>query len=136
MSRNLAATLAAMSFIGIAPLANAAGTLATDNGVAYTTTALTGYSTNGADMAGMMVTGTFADGTPSALSGSATGGVSGGVSNGFFSLTESGDTFGGNWTLTNLYTSALTRVVIRGAPGDTLFDVNNDTGSIGAGQSS
>lgn len=90
-----------------------------DNGTLYQTKALTGFSTWGDMMDGMSVTAYFTAGGSESKSWADTGAGSGGVSGTDWSLTESGDTFGSNW---NLIARGITRLVIDGVPGDTIFD--------------
>lgn len=98
--------------------AEAAITVVTDAGATYTTSGLTRYSTRGADMAGMSVTGFFTDGSFQSITWGSSGAFGAN-----WSLTESGDTFGSLWTLRNTSGLGMTRLVLDGAPGDTLFDV-------------
>lgn len=101
-----------------------------DNGTAYTTAALTGFSTNGAGMDGMSVTAFFSAGGSETLAWADTGATSGGVSAANWSLNETGDTFGGTWTLMSAV--GLDTIVIKGATGDTLFDVDSAGSSAGS----
>lgn len=138
MFRKAKTALIAAAFACGIPAANAAVFYATDAGTAYTTGGLTGFGTNGAMMTGMSVTATYSGGATETVAWAATGPGAGGASGVGFSLVESGDTFGGAWTLTNLHpTLALTGIVIDAAPGDTLFDINNEGpgGSIAPGAS-
>jgi hypothetical protein len=111
------------------------------NGTQYVADpSLTGYATDGAMMDGMLVTAYFGANSYSgawADTGASSGGVTVG---GKFSLTESGDTFGGTWELTNLNSTQLTRLVLWGPPGLTIFDTcpgadsncNSDFGTPGS----
>ena len=95
-------------------------------GTSYQTTALAGFTTSGAEMSGLRVTAFWADATSTQLTWGNLGGGSWGVSNSRFTLSfpGGGDTFSGAWTLQNLTSagSALTRFVLNGAPGNTVFD--------------
>lgn len=114
----------------IASPATAALTVNYDTSSTYSTTALTGYSTNGAMMDGMSVTAVFADGSSqtsawvdtSSSSGSASG------SNGW-SLSLSGDSFTNNWSLSNQASSALSSVFIDAGVGNSVFDTQNNGAS-------
>jgi len=95
-------------------------------GTTFTTPAITGFATTGAEMAGMLVSWRFA-GSATVFS-SAWGNLGGGffgVSglNGFgLRMGGASDTFTSNWELTNSSTQRLQFIQMRGAPGRTLFD--------------
>ena len=113
-----AAVLAAASFT-----ANAAVNVSYDNSSAYNTTALTGYSTNGAEMDGMAVTAYFLDGGSQTLSWADIDSDSGGVAGVGWSLRADGDTFSSSaWTLTSVL--AIDRIFIDAGVGNTVFDIN------------
>ena len=85
--------------------------------------AMAGSAQTGAEMAGMNVTAMFADGSSRSAVWGTTGPVAGSaVSAGNFSLSQSRNTYSFNWTLENLYGSALTGLRINGLPGGTVFD--------------
>ncbi len=113
-----------------------------DAGDTQDVVALTGFSTTGEDMAGMIVRAFFENeeeimavwiaGAPGSGSGSASQSVVSANDPNLtlsFSLSQTGDTFSNPWSLTNLTSSTqgtemgLTRLVIEGLPGDTVFDV-------------
>jgi len=95
-------------------------------GTTYETDALTGYTTHGSDMAGMRVTAYFTDGS-SQVAFWAEAGISGpGAYGTGWSLLEDGDTFSSPWFLANTSGKGLTRFVLDGEFGDTVFDVEND----------
>lgn len=94
------------------------------NGTTNTTTALTGFSTTGSMMNGMKVTAFFADATSQPATWGTTGADAGGAFGTGWSLIESGDTFGGAWTLSNDSGKAITKVLIDAGPGDTVFDID------------
>jgi len=104
----------------IAPLASAVVTIHFADGVEHTTAALTGYSTYGDAMDGMSVRAYFAGGGSQTASWGDTGPGSGAASGTGWSLSESGDTFGGRWYLSS--NDALVGLEIYAAPGDTVFD--------------
>lgn len=111
-------------FAAIKPMEGAL-VVQTDFGTVHTTGALSGYTTDGADMVGMSVTAFF--GAASQTVGwSATGSSSGHALGSGWVLSESGDTFGGIWTLTNNTGQTMTGLVIDARPGDTMFDVAID----------
>ena len=91
---------------------------------------LTGFFTTGAEMTGMTVAALFGGGMVScvwAVTGVDMGGCSGStVGIGSFSVSQSGDTFTNNWTLTNttVGTAAipLLSIFFDGVPGLTVFD--------------
>ena len=85
-------------------LATAAGvsqagvTVSTDTSVVNNIPGLTGFQTTGAQMDGLMVTATFADGFSQTLAWADTGATSGGVTGNDWGLSENGDTFGALWS--------------------------------------
>lgn len=101
-------------------------TITLHSGVVHNTAALTGFSTSGDEMDGMRVTAYFKDGFSQTLSWADLVGDSGGVTGTGWSLSQAGDTFGGSWTLLSDRSSGMSRLVIDGQPGDTLFDVQSD----------
>jgi hypothetical protein len=121
---------------GISGIASAASlSVVTDAGTTNTTTALTGFSTTGAQMDGMSVRAFFSDGSQSVGTWADTGASSGAASVASrFSLSESGDTFGGTWSLSNLAAGlSITRVVIDAGVGDSVFDLTSPaTGTPGS----
>jgi hypothetical protein len=103
--------------------AEAVVTVVFDNGTINSTTALTGFSTYGDMMDGMVVTAFFANSTSETLAWADTGLGSGGVTSGAdWSLSESGDTFNSNWTLANHSSQTMTRLLIDAGPGNSVFD--------------
>lgn len=107
----------------------------TNTGTVNQTTAITSSATDGADMVGMLVTAHFADSTSASAVWANTGATSGEAAGaGFtFRLSETGDTFGGDWTLTNQSAQAITRVVIDAGLGNSVFDINaTTTGTLGS----
>lgn len=98
-------------------------------GTTYTTSALTGYATTGAMMDGMEVTAIFANGVSSTKIWGDTGYSSGGTMGSGWSLTESGDTYTGDWflDLSNNSNVAITKLVIDAGKGNTVFDVWSNT---------
>ncbi|MBX3599187.1 MAG: PEP-CTERM sorting domain-containing protein [Rubrivivax sp.] len=109
---------------------------------------LTGFSTTGAMMNGMLVTATFTNGFSQTLAWGTTGADSGGVFGTGWSLTQSGDTFVGvdvapvgRWVFTNTSTTTpaplvLETLYLQGGAGLTLFDVDmydNCTSYVAAG---
>jgi hypothetical protein len=111
----------AVLLLAVSETATAVYVVNYDAGTTNVTTALTGYATTGAMMNGMQVTAWYGSGPDTATWG-ATGAVSGAASGTGWSLAESGDTFGGHWTLTNNTGSVLTRLLIDAGTGDTVYD--------------
>ena len=107
----------------VAGSANATYTVVYDAGTINETTALTGFSTHGDDMDGMKVTAWYGAVSETAIWGDTGPGAGAAFGTGW-SLTESGDTFGGTWTLTNNTGSAMTRLLIDAGPGDTVYDIS------------
>ena len=93
-----------------------------DNSSTYNTTALTGYATNGAMMDGMAVTANFIGGGSETLYWADTGAASGGVSGTGWGLSESGDTFGGFWSLSS--SVGISSIFIDAGVGNTVFDID------------
>jgi hypothetical protein len=102
----------------------AAVAVAYDPGTTNITTDLTGYSTYGDMMVGMDVTAFKADGSLETVKWAATGPGAGASLGTGWSLSESGDTFGGYWTLTNTIGQSISRVLIDAGPGDTIYDIS------------
>jgi len=107
-----------------------------DPGTTNVTEALTGFGTSGDMMDGMDVT-AFTAGGGSELVQWATTGPGAGASIGTgWSLAESGDTFGGYWTLTNNTGLSMTRLFIDAGPGDTVYDISWPPGASNPGPDS
>jgi len=102
------------------------------DGTTFETTALTGYQTDGDDMAGMAVTAGLADGTMDEAYWATTGADNGKATGTGWSLEENGDTFGGTWTLRNSFSSALTFLSIWGGTGNTVFDISYTASTAGS----
>lgn len=119
LSAGLAIGLLGLCFAGTASAASLS--VAYNNGTTNTTTALTGYGTNGAMMDGMGVTAFFTGGGSQTLSWADLSSTGGGVAGTGWSLQEYGDTFGNNWNLTST-TAAIKKIVIDAGIGDTVFD--------------
>jgi hypothetical protein len=111
--------------LAMVAVAQAAVVVAFDPGITYETDALTGFSTYGDMMDGMLVTAYFVgDGSETvAWVDDVNPGDGHAVGTGW-SLSESGDTFTENWTLLSDF--ALSGILIQGSPGDTVFDKNTD----------
>jgi hypothetical protein len=128
----LALGLVAMCMTGTASAASLSVTHVT--GTVNTTTALTGYATNGAMMDNMAVTAFFADGSSETLAWADWNSTSGGVVGHGWSLGETGDTFGSNWALKS-ETASIRRILLDAGVGDSVFDttfigdVNGTAGS-------
>lgn len=96
----------------------------TDDTNVLTTSGLTGFATDGDDMAGMVVTANFSNTASETLVWSVTGADSGGVNGSLFSLDLSGDSFSAGWNLLNKNPGVLlTDLTIDAGPGDTVFDI-------------
>jgi len=120
--------------LAVSGTAMATVTIAYDMGTLYQTDALSGYSTWGDDMVGMQIT-AFYGASSETMSWAATGSGAGAASGTNWSLAESGDTFGGYWTLTNNMTVAIDRLLINAAPGDTVLDISWPPGATNPGPS-
>lgn len=112
----LALALSTASFAGSVSVSRVAGT-------PHNAGALTGFSTTGSMMDGMVVTATFSDSTTQSAVWGTTGAGSGAASAAGFSLAMSGDTFSSPWTLDNLYAGgALMTLTVEARAGKTVFD--------------
>jgi hypothetical protein len=123
--------LVLVAIVAFLPMAASAATISyTTSGSNVYTTAMTGFSTNGALMTNMAVT---INGSETVSWGSmgSTFGVA--FSNGV-SLTEDADTFGGLWTLSIPSNVTLNTMLLNGIPGQTTFDryFNNQEGTPGS----
>jgi hypothetical protein len=124
MERSIRATVGAFAAVAIMALPLSAQTNSFSPGDTYSSAGLTGFSTTGADMGGMLVTWTFAGGGTSFASWGDLGGGVWGVSSGGFSVTlgEATNTYGGVWSIFNGSDNRVSSVRFNGAPGRTLFD--------------
>lgn len=136
MKTRLGTLLGIVGGLALATTAQAVSvTVNVDMGTVNETTALTGYATTGANMDGMLVTAYFASGGSETVLWGDTGAVSGAAVGTGWSLSESGDTFGGEWTLYNASAGNITRLLIDAGKGNTVYDVNYDNGVLGSGAS-
>jgi hypothetical protein len=123
----LAVTLIASSSAFAAPITP---TVSFDPGTTLNTTGLSTFTTSGAQMAGMSVTAYFSGGASETVSWVAGIGDAGSATGTDWSLSFlDSTTFNPNvWTLatTNSLAAAMTRLVIDGQPGDTIFDTIQD----------
>jgi hypothetical protein len=107
----------------LAPGAVAAQTVSTSNGTPFNTSGLSGFATLGSELEDLSVTATFAGGATSTVSFVTLGPGLFGVDNGLFRLSiGTGDTFGADWTLTNLSANNLIGLALSGAPAARVFD--------------
>jgi hypothetical protein len=101
-----------------------ADTVTLDPGTPSQITAVTGFQTTGSMMNGITVTAfssAFVTGSQTAIWAATVPGAGQALGTGW-SLSESGDTFTGTWTLNT--TNTITRLLIDSAPGKTVFDTN------------
>lgn len=111
--------------------ANAAVIYAYDNSTPYSTTSLTGFSTSGDGMSGMLVTATIGAGADGATWATTSAGCGGATGSGW-SVTECGDTFTSSWTLAS--NVLITSLFIDAGAGNTVFDIDGTTtGTAGSG---
>jgi hypothetical protein len=114
--------IALACLLAVAGSAHAAVTITKNNPDIYSTAALTGFATTGGMMGGMSVTVTYSDASTQTATWTTSGSSGSAVATGF-TLAQSGDTFGADWTLTNLSSSlAITAFSINARPGNTVFD--------------
>ena len=121
MNKRFSMILAALAF-SAASSTQAAVTYVEDPSTTDVIPALTGFSTTGAMMDGMSVTAIFSNQFSQTLSWADTGASSGGVFGTGWSLTQTGDTFGGLWSFAFSDSLVLNRLILNGAPGLTVFD--------------
>jgi len=124
-------TLALLAAGLLAAPALSAQIIVTETGTVYATGSLSSAATFGASMSGMRVTAHFADGLVLAAAWGDLGDGVFGAATDRFRLAFPGEVNTGSpgshlWTLDNLWTGGLTRVVLSGAPGRTVFDMNGD----------
>jgi hypothetical protein len=98
--------------------------VAYDPGTTNVTQELTGVGTYGDMMVGMDITAFMSGGGSELVTWAATGPGAGASIGTGWSLAESGDTFGGYWTLTNNTGTSITRLLIDAGPGDTVYDIS------------
>ena len=92
-------------------------------GVSLNTTGLATFTTGGADMSGTLVTAYFTGGSSESAIWSTTAPNTGAAAGTGWSLSMSGvSSYSSPWILANRSTAALTRIVIDGQPGSTIFD--------------
>jgi hypothetical protein len=113
--------LALVCALALTARAKADVTVQFDAGTTNYTTALTGYGTYGDMMDGMKVTAYFSASSETATWAD-TGYHAGASSGTNWSLSESGDTWDSNWTLTNSTGQGIDRIFIDAGQGDTVFD--------------
>ncbi|MFV1968338.1 MAG: hypothetical protein ACC628_23175 [Pirellulaceae bacterium] len=129
----LCVLLFSMVWVGIA---EAAVSVFFDSGTTNTTNALTGFSTTGDLMAGMDVTAFFADSSSETVTWASLGAPAGKATGTGWFLSELGNTFSADWTLSNSTGQSLTRLLIDAGPGDTVFDTffGGNFGTPGSGR--
>jgi hypothetical protein len=87
----------AAAFAAVSAASQAGVVIVTDTSVVDSIPGLTGFTTDGAMMDGLLVTATFSNGFSQTLAWADTGAASGGVSGNGWSLSEDGNTYGGIW---------------------------------------
>jgi hypothetical protein len=127
--------------VAIVPASQAAGqTLVTETGTPFVSTLSTAaFSTRGQDMGGMLVTAFFDGGASASGSWGFLGGAVWGVETSSFRLGHLAGNFTGagfTFFLSNYGTSGLSRLVLSGAPGRTVFDLTIPGGEGTPGSSS
>lgn len=96
-------------------------------------TTLTGFTTTGSMMSGMEVTVNFLGGGSQTSIWGTTGSNAGGAFGNNWSLTQTGNTFGGLWTFVNAGSSLISSLIINAVPGNTVFDRTfNSSGTPGS----
>jgi hypothetical protein len=123
--------LCALAAAVLAAPALRAQTIATETGTVHATAALSSAATYGASMSGMRVTAHFVDGASLTTAWGDLGDGRFGASTARFRLAFPGAENTGSpgsylWTLENLWSGGLTRLVLAGAPGGTVFDMDGE----------
>ena len=93
-----------------------------DPGTTQTILNVPSFLGTGHTMAGMSLTASFTDGTSETVTWMSLGGESGQAAGTGWSLSETGDTWDQDWTLSNRSGLGIVEVLIEGLPGDTVFD--------------
>lgn len=121
------AAAAALSVALAAPASAQSVTFTT--GTIFSGPSLTGFSTEGDEMGGMLVTWTYADGLFGSASWGNLGSGTWGVNSGGFrvSMGANTNTFGGEWSVRNNTSKTIRSIRFNGANGRTLFDCDWDT---------
>lgn len=121
----LSSSLAALAILtaGQAGAAAITPTVNFDPGTTLNTSGLSTFTTSGAEMAGMSVTAYFSDNTNQTVTWAAGVGSAGAATGNGWSVGFAGTTtFSPSWLVTNSSNNLMTRLVIDGQPGDTIFD--------------
>jgi hypothetical protein len=118
----------------LTPVVASGQTIATSNGTAYETAALSGFTTFGSDLTGLSVEARFAGGGTSSGSVADLGGGLFGVANADFMLTinAAANTFSNPFALTNNSQLNLVGLTLRGAPGNLVFDTGTNPSTPGS----
>lgn len=119
MRKNILVPLAILLFA-----APAFATTMFQPGTTYQTTALTGFTTSGDQMAGMTVTVTDSAGDTFSALWEITGAGAGAATGTGWSLVESGDTWNSTWYFNSNFN--ITKLFIDAGTGNTVFDVEHD----------
>ncbi len=84
---------------------------------------ISGFTTTGADMNGMLITATFLDGSSETVTWGATGDAGAGAANGTgWGLALTGDSFFNEWVLSNESGEGMSGLTIEALPGSTVLD--------------
>ena len=118
LARTAAAAVVTLGLVGRAD----AATIGVDNANPQNIPGLTGFVTTGASMAGMSVTAYFKNGTVETGFWTMTGAESGGVAGTNWGLSLAGDSYMKDWSFVNDGAGKLTRLVLDGSTGLTVFD--------------
>lgn len=126
--------IASLSCLAIIPITSFAGLVQVkyETGTAYTTTSLTGFSTDGAMMDGMRVTAYFANGTSEEEVWADQSYSGGGVTGTNWTLNLNGDSFSNPWYL-NSTGANIDYLLIEAGPGNSMFDIlESSEGTLGS----
>lgn len=118
-------SVAALAVCALASTAQAGVTITTTPLPPVDAPGLTGYTTTGANMAGLSVTVAFNGGPDNTFAWATTGATSGGVTTALWSLSLAGDSFGTPWLFSFLSPNnalQLTHLALNGTTGFTIFD--------------
>jgi len=97
-------------------------TIGTDGAGAANTTGLSGFTTHGDGMVGMVVTAGFLDGTSQSGIWAATGFQAGAAGAGGWLVSQVDNTFSNPWSVVNTVGTMIS-LLFQGAPGGTVFDI-------------
>ena len=122
----IASGILAAAVIAVGPaFADPIVTVTAIPGSDFTTNAMSGFQTTGADMIGLTAVVTFSDSSTDSATWAATGATAGNATGTGWSLALAGDSFTTPWVLTNIGAKTIVGLSLNGVPGNTSFDIVN-----------